>query len=121
MTDIIENYEKKLEEANSNQITKPGVQKYEQTHHLTNHTTYKIKNDIWDGNIASETQDKERLKDLQPVDLMTKKKNIMQGRNVSGCIWKKGTSTRASAQNKGRIKKEWDKKMEQRQRRKALQ
>ena len=43
-----------------------------------------------------------------PVDIGGKNVNKTVGRNKSGCLWKKGTSTKSSRSNVGLNKRTWE-------------
>ena len=59
---------------------------------------------------------------VKPVKQVTEcPKKILVGRNKSGCLWKKGTSGKNSNTVVSLNRKSWDKKVEERKQKKALQ
>ena len=81
---------------------------------------YKVKNDIWAGDVVGETQDPKFWKDLKPVEIEKKSSTKTQGRNVSGCPWKKGNSKKQSLSMVSLNRRSWEQKKVQREKLKAL-
>ena len=105
-----------------------GVQeKYEQTTfdktapmkiegiHL--HPVPKVKDLIYAGEILEEDLTTPRL----PKEVAENHKTRTIGRNKSGCLWKKGTSTQSKLTKKSMNTKSWDKRVVERQQKKVLQ
>ena len=61
-----------------------------------------------------------RDESLKPVEVGDGIKARTIGRNKSGCPWKKSTSEKSSMRNKSLVSKSWAKKVEERNRMKAL-
>ena len=84
---------------------------------------YQLKDQIFAGEISEKLLDDDgtRVKNLVPVEVSKDHKNFTEGRNTSGCLWKKGTSTRTGNTTRGTLnKKTWDKRMNDVKKGKAL-
>ena len=95
-------------------------QAYEQSAHMSAARVdgVNIKDKIFAGEIGESLNDPNRQ--IDAVQISASAKNVTQGRNKSGCLWKKGTSNKASSRNKSMGHKTWEKKMEERKKRDAL-
>ena len=75
---------------------------------------------IFAGEISEQLNDPERDKLIKGVDLGAKGHLKTIGRPKSGCIWRKGRSTKSSLQNKSLNRKTWEEKEEERKKKSSL-
>ena len=79
-----------------------------------------VRDQIFAGEISEQLNDPKRDAAIVPVQVSANTKFQTVGRNKSGCIWKKGTSSKSGLTNASLKKKSWDQKMEERKKEKAL-
>ena len=77
----------------------------------------KVKDKIYAGEVYEEDTTTPR----QPKEVAENHKTRTVGRNKSGCLWKKGTSTRSLGTKKTLNNKTWEKRVVERQQKKVLQ
>ena len=79
-----------------------------------------VKDLIFAGEISEQLNDPERDKLIKGVDLAAKSHIKTIGRPKSGCIWRKGRSTKNSLKNVSLKRKTWEEKEEERKKKASL-
>ena len=71
-----------------------------------------IRDQIFAGEISETLNDPSRTAAIVPVQVSSNTKSPTIGRNKSGCIWKKGTSTKSGLSNRSLNRLSWDQRVE---------